>query len=846
MADPSPIQLLKLARTQPQLAENTCRALLDAGPECVERLTIQLALGWACFTQGNLPAARRAVEELQAQEAAAPDGADVRIVDSPAPAIDFRVETARLESAILIECGELSHAESRLRAALEAVPAARLWSALGGVQIALGAGDRAITSFQHAIALLGPDESADLRLAVENNRATALLEGGRYREAVDALIDVRGEARSIDNDHLWALATHNLGAARARLGDMSRAVELFDLAAESLGKASDSISLAHATTDRARLLLDAGLLDEAEHSAARAFSLFSSLANRLQCWSTRKLQAQIATAAGDWSRAVRRAEEMAAELGGIDASDRHRRETTALLNSCSLARELESMDASEPTNTTLIGHGDYDLDESPADVLTDVGLLLLHAEQPALARSFLDAGARPIDADESLIRNLHTAVARAQLMRLDGDASGAARIAEAALDSVRATPLGVAELRSMIHRRARQLASIALAHHLSNGDGAAAIVAVEAERRILLQPEPKLSVPEADALAELRSVTRSLDTPRLSGEDVERLQRRRAAIENRIIALHRRAQQSMEIPGGSEAPTNGVYCCASEGVSWAIDLSSGRTEPVGPLTEIAPVVRALRLALSAGSGSTHLAGLSPLIATLQDRLAPLLNMLPHDDEAVLITERTLGELPWSLITDTPIAQLPALFLLRGSHGAPSYTAFVAGPHLAHADREVARSAAHHSGSATITGAEAKASSVIDLFGSADLVHLAAHGTIRSDRPLYSSLELADGPLTFFDLLVERVPDRVIFSACEVGRSASQSAAGLATLLLGRGASGVIASTGRVRDESAERVMVQTHEALARGDTMAQALTTAQLAVQNDDPGVALFATFGTC
>ena len=53
---------------------------------------------------------------------------------------------------------------------------------------------------------------------------------------------------------------------------------------------------------------------------------------------------------------------------------------------------------------------------------------------------------------------------------------------------------------------------------------------------------------------------------------------------------------------------------------------------------------------------------------------------------------------------------------------------------------------------------------------ADLVHLAAHGTFRSDAPLFSSLRLADGPLTVYELeRLRSAPSTLILPACDAAQ-----------------------------------------------------------------------------
>ena len=52
-----------------------------------------------------------------------------------------------------------------------------------------------------------------------------------------------------------------------------------------------------------------------------------------------------------------------------------------------------------------------------------------------------------------------------------------------------------------------------------------------------------------------------------------------------------------------------------------------------------------------------------------------------------------------------------------------------------------------------------------------LAHISAHGHFRAENPLFSSLRLADGPLTVYDLeALEQVPGIVILAACDSAQS----------------------------------------------------------------------------
>src|SRR5262249_10944157 len=66
---------------------------------------------------------------------------------------------------------------------------------------------------------------------------------------------------------------------------------------------------------------------------------------------------------------------------------------------------------------------------------------------------------------------------------------------------------------------------------------------------------------------------------------------------------------------------------------------------------------------------------------------------------------------------------------------------------------------------------ATVTSTLQALDGAALAHLACHGHFRSDSPLFSSLELADGPLNVYDLQnLRRPPGIVVLSACDLALS----------------------------------------------------------------------------
>jgi CHAT domain-containing protein len=51
----------------------------------------------------------------------------------------------------------------------------------------------------------------------------------------------------------------------------------------------------------------------------------------------------------------------------------------------------------------------------------------------------------------------------------------------------------------------------------------------------------------------------------------------------------------------------------------------------------------------------------------------------------------------------------------------------------------------------VTPPDSTSAAVADLLGSTDLAHLACHGLLRSDNPMFSALLLSDGPLTLQEI-----------------------------------------------------------------------------------------------
>lgn len=247
----------------------------------------------------------------------------------------------------------------------------------------------------------------------------------------------------------------------------------------------------------------------------------------------------------------------------------------------------------------------------------------------------------------------------------------------------------------------------------------------------------------------------------------------------------------------------------------------------------------LDVAASDLPGAMGAAVRSDLVARLRrlsDLLVKPLRAHVGDRPVVLTPSAVLAAVPWTLLDGfwgrpITVAQSATAWLARSRQPLQTETAgFVAGPRVVRATDEATISARAWPKAEVLTGAAATADAVSRLASSVDVLHLAAHGHHSADNPLFSGLELADGTWYGYDIdTLGSVPDVVLLSACEVGRSSvrwGEELIGLVGAWLHAGARAVIASPAVVADEAAYDVFSRLHAVLAKGVSPAEALARA--------------------
>lgn len=198
-----------------------------------------------------------------------------------------------------------------------------------------------------------------------------------------------------------------------------------------------------------------------------------------------------------------------------------------------------------------------------------------------------------------------------------------------------------------------------------------------------------------------------------------------------------------------------------------------------------------------------------------------------DGPVVIVPPGRLHRVPWALLPslrERVVSVSPsASSWLRARETRPPWggrKVLVRGPGLATGGAEVTRLAARYSGATVLEHRDASVPRVLAELDGAGLAHIAAHGTFRTDGPMFSSLRMADGPLIVHDFeRLGRSPYRIILSCCDTARFATVGAdelLGLVTALLPLGTAGVVACSAPVNDEAVVPLMLALHEGLAAG------------------------------
>lgn len=449
------------------------------------------------------------------------------------------------------------------------------------------------------------------------------------------------------------------------------------------------------------------------------------------------------------------------------------------------------------------------------------------------------------------------------LIRLrSGDCSGAERAARAGLrllDAYRAA-LGASDLRATASEIGVELARLGLRIAMAAEDPARALAWSERMRAnaLRLPPVTPPNAPELrDEAAELRQVTDAIARARRADRPAQSLAARQTALEASIRRRSRhasgeRARRTGLARRSEIAAALGdralIELTELDGALAALTLTGSRLacRELGSAASVREelewlrfgLARLTRRGLTSQQRVSLLAGAKGSAEALDRRLlAPLAEAI-GERELVIVPTGPLHALPWSMLPSLrgrPVVIAPSVVTWMRLCGSRSRrrekVALIAGPRLRHASAELTGIGALYQGAELLAGRQATTAAVMDALEGASVAHVACHGRFRADSPLFSALELADGPLNVYELQrLRRPPQTVVLSACDLATSDTRPGdelLGFAAALIGMGTRTIVASVVPVPDSAAKRLMISLHRHLTAGCSPAAALANAQ-------------------
>lgn len=766
---------------------------------------------------------------------------------------------ARIEASLAYIATDNSDLSSALQQCERALAFPDLDRAVRGVLLAQravilrrsGQASSALESFAEAIRELS-DVPVE-RAAAYVNRGTVYLDRGEPDSAARDFQAAVHEFRSVGETQSEAKAEHNLGYALFLAGDLVGALKAMSAAQRVLGPASP-VNNAVCEQDTAEVLLAAGLVSEGTRRLRGAAHDYGS--RRLR---QRQAEAELT---------------LAASLQGYDARTACRAARTAERRFRALGAEQWQVRAEAEALAAVTELGETrrrlvaDTDRV-ASALAEQGLrwpstkVRLLGVRLATRRGELDDAERRLKAvrvgGAPLDVRLLAADVRAELAAARGKRAAAFEQLRRGLADLHAwqSSFGSLDLQTNVAGHGVRLGRRGLALAVASRRPATLFEWSERARMLAsrVQPVRAPQSPEiAAGLAELRG-------------DV--LPARDSELRARIRELawqHDGSRQVMDpvpLPELQAALGSGTalvaYVVVDDQVVALVVTSDGTAwRDLGARAALEPLMGGLLpdldMAASELSPGLDTVVRGALVRRLQALADLLVRPLELGERAVVLTPSgALAGVPWTLLPGlagrpVTLAQSATSWLVRSATPLRTRTAgFVAGPRVARAEDEVTAAAKEWRSATVLTGAAASCEAVSDLAGRVDVLHVAAHGQHSAENPLFSGLQMADGLWFGYDIdQLRSVPDVVLLSACEVGRSTvrwGEELIGMATAWLHAGARCVIASPAAVADRAAYDVLVAVHQGLATGLTPAQALAAAVSPATTERPPVP-FVCFG--
>jgi tetratricopeptide (TPR) repeat protein len=729
------------------------------------------------------------------------------------------------------------------------------WSQLGLLHIRRGDRPAALAAFSRSIPLLEGD--AELLGRALLNRGSLHLDVKDPRSAVQDLRRAQEILATTGLEETLGKAEHNLGYAQLLLGDLVSALRQMDLAVRTMSPLTD-VMRSVLNQDRAEVLLAAGqpeLAVEALEAAAAAYG-----AQRLRRFQAEAefvlartlLHEEPTRARSVARRAARRFESHDSPVWAARAE--------ALALTAEIAAGTRRASAARVRADELVtelrrhGHG------------RDAEQLALHVVRLCVRRGELDdASARlrrvRVDDDTPIATRLLAREVKAELARARGRATVAREHVRQGLQDLHAwqASFGSLDLQSTMVGHGNALARLGL--ELALADGRPEVVFEWSERaRALASKVTTLRPPPDPDLAADLTALRLLDA-----DDTEQARELRERIRAKSWYA---AEGSVGEPatlealqarlGTDHAALLAHIVLGDEVTALVVTGDDARVVPLDGASRVRDQLDRIAADLDfaaanpGGSfGETVRASLEGDLGDVADLLvSPLLDLV-GDRRVVLTPSALLAGTPWTLLpglkgrpVTVPTSATRWLELVGAEPPVLRHIGLVAGPRVARAAEEIERVAAQWRSADVLRGEDANAAKVGEVAARVDVLHLAGHGSHAGDHPLFSAVELADGPWFGHDIdLLPRTPSVVVLSACELGQVSvlrGEESVGMTAAWLHAGARTVLSSPALVADDVACEALAHWHRLVAAGAAPADAL--AEVIGASD--GVVPFLCFG--
>ena len=767
----------------------------------------------------------------------------------------------------------------------------------------------AVTHFESAIT--GFRDANDRERAVQSSigLADALAATGEFDAALHRYANARDEARAGGWPVLSALCEESAALIRLARGEFAAALAGLDRARQKYAQLQMPQHLANAERQLGQVYQELHLLPEAIALLQNTVDRFAPLEMHLEAaWTRIELAKAIAGLQADDPRvgaelsAAERVFAAESQLAGQATAALARAEQAVNLRQIDQARELAA--EAQATFRTL----DMPASEIRAAVLVaecDYAGNRLMAARDTFAQLLSDAHQAGLQSIE-----LRALTQLGHVASNERDYEGARHYFERAVTIVEEQRhrLGGDDLRHAFLISSlvpyRELQRLALDDIAQQTNGVAVLLALERFRaRALADRLGSVAYFEADSDTQLRDLhhrlawsQRRLRRLREDGEDTDVAESEIRKLEHEYLEVQRRSrltagdrgssaseatsasQQSFAtlqaaLPAGAAVVEYGViddelFACVVDGESvhvvrhitaWStvegairrvhFQMDAMRTSQLLPLQHLRQLEARARHALQ----QLHALIWAPLLPSIEK--AQCLLVVPHGKlgaisfAALHDGDRYLGE-------QIEIAVAPSLAVAAQvlARRAPTITAplvLADTQRLVHASLEASIVQQIFPDAAVRSRDDASIDSLRQLGPAADSIHLACHGVFRSDNPVFSALELADGNFSALDAeKLGLVNPLVVLSACDSGlatETEGDEVFGLVRAFLIGGASRVVASLWPVDDETTVQWMTVFYQSLRSGTTPAGASRQAQQVVRETHPHPfhwAPFSTFG--